>query len=398
MTPLEKGDKDMEDAVLRRTWAEIDLDALEHNYRRARTLTGSGVRYLGVVKADAYGHGAVQIGRKMESLGADYLAVSSLDEARELRHGGITMPVLILGHTPPDMVPELIRYHITQAVSALAKAEEYSAAAVACGGTLRVHIKVDTGMSRLGFLVRGGHFEGGIASIAAACALPGLDAEGIFTHFAVADEDGEEDEAYTREQFGLFTAVIDALAQRGRTFAIRHCANSGALARYPEMYLDMVRPGIALYGAGADAQRLDLRPVMSLKTCISTIKVFDPDTTVSYGRTFRTTERTRMGVLPIGYADGFFRGLSNRASVLTDQGSAPIRGRICMDMCMVDLTELPDVHVGDAVEIFGQRQRVDDLASILGTIPYELTCAVSKRVPRLYLEGGTVVERSLRLL
>ena len=398
MTPLEKGDKDMEDAVLRRTWAEIDLDALEHNYRRARTLTGSGVRYLGVVKADAYGHGAVQIGRKLESLGADYLAVSSLDEARELRHGGITMPVLILGHTPPDMVPELIRYHITQAVSALAKAEEYSAAAAACGGTLRVHIKVDTGMSRLGFLVRGSHFDGGVASIAAACALPGLDAEGIFTHFAVSDEDGEEDEAYTREQFGLFTAVIDALAQRGRTFAIRHCANSGALARYPEMYLDMVRPGIALYGAGADAQRLDLRPVMSLKTCVSTIKVFDPDTTVSYGRTFRTTERTRMGVLPIGYADGFFRGLSNRASVLTDQGSAPIRGRICMDMCMVDLTELPDVHVGDAVEIFGQRQRVDDLASVLGTIPYELTCAVSKRVPRLYLEGGAVVERSLRLL
>ena len=388
----------MEDAVLRRTWAEIDLDALEHNYRRARTLTGPGVRYLGVVKADAYGHGAVQIGRKLESLGADYLAVSSLDEARELRHGGITMPVLILGHTPPDMVPELIRYHITQAVSALAKAEEYSAAAVACGGTLRVHIKVDTGMSRLGFLVRGGHFEGGVAAIAAACALPGLDAEGIFTHFAVADEDGEEDEAYTREQFGLFTAVIDALAQRGRTFAIRHCANSGALARYPEMYLDMVRPGIALYGAGADAQRLDLRPVMSLKTCVSTIKVFDPDTTVSYGRTFRTAERTRIGVLPIGYADGFFRGLSNRASVLTKQGSAPIRGRICMDMCMVDLTELPDVHVGDAVEIFGQRQRVDDLASMLGTIPYELTCAVSKRVPRLYLEGGAVVERSLRLL
>lgn len=388
----------MEDAVLRRTWAEIDLDALEHNYRRARTLTGPGVRYLGVVKADAYGHGAVQIGRKLESLGADYLAVSSLDEARELRHGGITMPVLILGHTPPDMVPELIRYHITQAVSALAKAEEYSAAAVACGGTLRVHIKVDTGMSRLGFLVRGSHFEGGVAAIAAACALPGLDAEGIFTHFAVADEDGEEDEAYTREQFGLFTAVIDALARQGRTFAIRHCANSGALARYPEMYLDMVRPGIALYGAGADAQRLDLRPVMSLKTCISTIKVFDPDTTVSYGRTFRTAERTRIGVLPIGYADGFFRGLSNRASVLTKQGSAPIRGRICMDMCMVDLTELPDVHVGDAVEIFGQRQRVDDLACLLGTIPYELTCAVSKRVPRLYLEGGAVVERSLRLL
>ena len=398
MTPLEKGDKDMEDAVLRRTWAEIDLDALEHNYRRARTLTGSGVRYLGVVKADAYGHGAVQIGHKLESLGADYLAVSSLDEARELRHGGITMPVLILGHTPPDMVPELIRYHITQAVSALAKAEEYSAAAVACGGTLRVHIKVDTGMSRLGFLVRGGHFEGGIASIAAACALPGLDAEGIFTHFAVADEDGEEDEAYTREQFGLFTAVIDALAQRGRTFAIRHCANSGALARYPEMYLDMVRPGIALYGEGSDAERLGLKPVMRLKTSISTIKVFDPDTTVSYGRTFRTEGKTRIGVLPVGYADGFFRGLSNRASVQTDYGPAPIRGRICMDMCMVDLTDLPEVKVGDTVELFGQRQSVGSLAALLDTIPYELTCAVNKRVPRVYMENGQEIERSLRLL
>ena len=160
----------------------------------------------------------------------------------------------------------------------------------------------------------------------------------------------------------------------------------------------MVRPGIALYGVGADAPRLGLRPVMSLKSCISTIKVFDPDTDISYGRTFHTTGKTRVGVLPIGYADGFFRGLSNRAAVMTDHGPAPIRGRICMDMTMVDLTERPDVHVGDAVELFGQRQRVDDLASVLGTIPYELTCAVSKRVPRLYMENGEVVERSLRML
>ena len=297
---------------MRRTWAEIDLDALEHNYRVARQKIGPGVKYLGVVKADAYGHGAVQISRKLEQLGADYLAVSSLDEARELRHGGITMPILILGHTPPEMVPQLIAYNITQAVSAKAKAEEYSAEAVRCGGTLRVHIKVDTGMSRLGFLVRGEHFEGGVNAIAESCALPGLDAEGIFTHFAVSDMDGAEYEAYTREQFGVFTHVLDALAAKGRTFRIRHCANSGALTRYPEMYLDMVRPGIALYGVGDDAQRLGLRPVMSLKSSISTIKVFDPDTTISYGRTFRTTDKTRIGVLPIGYADGFFRGLSNR--------------------------------------------------------------------------------------
>ena len=388
----------MEDAILRRTWAEIDLDALAHNYRRARELTGPGVRYLGVVKADAYGHGAIQVAAQLEELGADYLAVSSLDEARELRHGGIDAPILILGHTPPEMVPELIRYHITQAVSARAKAEEYNAAASACGGRLKVHIKVDTGMSRLGFLVRDEHFDGGVEAIAASCALPGLEAEGIFTHFAVSDEDDADSEAYTREQFAIFTRVLDALAERGRTFAIRHCANSGALARYPEMYLDMVRPGIALYGVGADAKRLDLRPVMSLKSSISTIKTFDPDTDISYGRTFHTRERTRIGVLPIGYADGFFRGLSNRMSVVTDQGPAPQRGRICMDMCMVDLTDLPDVKVGDTVEIFGSRQKVDDLAALLDTIPYELTCAVSRRVPRVYLEDGKIVERSLHLL
>ena len=387
----------MKDMILRRTWAEIDLDALAHNYRRARELAGPGVRYLGVVKADAYGHGAVQIAARLEELGADYLAVSSLDEARELRRGGINAPILILGHTPPEMVPELIRYRITQAVSAQAKAEEYSAAASGCGGTLKVHIKVDTGMSRLGFLVRGGHFDGGVNAIAASCALPGLEAEGIFTHFAVSDEDDADSESYTREQFALFTRVLDALAKRGQTFAIRHCANSGALARYPEMYLDMVRPGISLYGVGADAARLDLRPVMALKSCVSTIKTFDPDTDISYGRTYHTAGKTRIGVLPIGYADGLFRGLSNRLSVVTDQGPAPIRGRICMDMTMVDLTGLPDVRVGSEVELFGPRQSVDRLAQLLDTIPHELLCAVSKRVPRVYLRDGQVVERALRI-
>ncbi|MBR4956621.1 MAG: alanine racemase, partial [Lentisphaeria bacterium] len=314
----------MEETILRRTWAEIDLDALEHNYRTARAMVGPSIKYLGVVKADAYGHGAVQISRKLEELGADYLAVSSLDEARELRHGGIQMPILILGHTPPDMVPQLIQYNITQTVSARAKAEEYHAAAAVCGGTLKVHIKVDTGMSRLGFLVRGDHFAGGVEAIAASCALPYLEVEGIFTHFSVSDEDDEVSEQYTREQFDLFYRVLKALEERGTTFALRHCANSGAWARYPEMALDMVRPGIALYGAGADAERLGLRPVMALKSCISTIKIFDPETDIGYGRTFHTTEKTRIGVLPIGYADGLFRGLSNRMSVQTACGPAPI--------------------------------------------------------------------------
>ena len=388
----------MEQTTLRRTWAEIDLDALAHNYHQARQRIGPGVRYLGVVKADAYGHGAVQVARQLEKLGADYLGVSSLDEARELRRGGIRMPILILGHTPPEMVPQLLEYDITQTVSARAKAEEYSAAAEKCGGVLKIHIKVDTGMSRLGFLVRGRHFEGGVDAIAASCRLPHLEAEGIFTHFAVADEDDGESEAYTREQFGLFTRVLDALAEQGCTFPIRHCANSGALARYPEMYLDMVRPGIALYGVGADAEGMGLRPVMALRSCVSTIKVFDPETDISYGRLCHTQARTRVGVLPIGYADGLFRNLSNRMDVITEQGNAPVLGRICMDMTMVDLTDKPDVHVGDAVELFGPRQRVDELAERLGTIPYELICAVSKRVTRTYMEHGEVVERSLRLL
>ena len=192
--------------------------------------------------------------------------------------------------------------------------------------------------------------------------------------------------------------VLQALEEQGTAFAIRHCANSGALSRYPEMYLDMVRPGIALYGVGDDAEKLGLQPVMTLKSCVSTIKVFDPDTDISYGRTFHTAQKTRVGVLPIGYADGLSRGLSNHMSVVTAGGPAPIRGRICMDMTMVDLTDLPEVHVGDAVELFGKSQRVDALADILDTIPYELTCAVSKRVPRLYLKNGEVIERSLRLL
>ena len=380
---------------LRRTWTEIDLDHLLYNYRVLRERVGSRVKFLGVVKADAYGHGAVQVARTLEEAGADYLAVSSLDEARELREHGVEMPVLILGHTPPEQVRELIRLHITQAVSAEVKAEEYSAAAVRCGGTLKIHIKVDTGMSRLGFLCDGEHFEGGVERIAHSCGLPGLEAEGIFTHFAVSDEPGEENEAYTRRQFALFRRVIDALGAQGRTFALRHCANSGAVAYYPDMWMDMVRPGILLYGLTEMAEGLGLKSVMRLMTCVSTIKTYEAGTTISYGRLYKTERRTRVGVLPIGYADGYFRSLSNCLQVQTGDGPAPILGRICMDMCMVDLTHCPGVAVGDTVEIFGGKNSVNALAQLAGTIPYEIVCAVSKRVPRIYYRGGKAVERKL---
>ncbi len=386
------------DSTLKRTWAEIDLDALEHNYRTLRQRIGDKVKFLGVVKADAYGHGAVQVAHLLQDLKADYLAVSSVDEAMELRNHGITMPILILGHTPREQVGKLIANKITQAVTCRAKAEEYSQEAVRCGGELTVHIKVDTGMSRLGFLCEGEHFASGVAGICEACALPGLHAEGIFTHFAVADEADEESARYTKGQFNLFCRVIEAVEKaRGERFAIRHCANTGAVACYEDMYLDMVRPGLLLYGYGEFAEKLGLQPVMTLKTTVSTIKVYDPGTTVSYGRLYTAPETTTIGVVPCGYADGFMRSLSNRCSLMTDYGPAPQRGRICMDMCMIDLTHLPQVQVGDEVEIFGKRNPVETLAAAAGTIPYELTCAVSKRVMRVYFRNGKEVERELLL-
>ena len=236
------------ESTLKRTWAEIDLDALAHNYGRLRQHIGPKVRFLGVVKADAYGHGAVQVARTLQELGADYLAVSSIDEAMELRANGVTMPVLILGHTPKEQVGRLIEHHITQAITCKAKALEYSREAAALGGTLKIHIKVDTGMSRLGYLCDGSHFDGGVEGICEACGLPGLEAEGIFTHFAVADEQDQESRAYTRRQFDLFCRVIRAVEEkRGVRFPLRHCANTGATACYPEMHLDMVRPGLLLY-------------------------------------------------------------------------------------------------------------------------------------------------------
>lgn len=389
------------ESTLKRTWAEIDLDALEHNYRVLRKRVGENVKFLGVVKADAYGHGSVMVSRKLQELGADYLAVSSIDEAMELRLNGITMPILILGHTPKEQVSRLIEYNITQAVSCEAKAVEYNEEAEKAGGILKIHIKVDTGMSRLGYLCEGKYFESGVEGICHACCLPQLEAEGIFTHFAVSDEAGEDCKAYTEHQFELFLNVIREAEERMREqnfhFQLRHCANTGAVARYPKTYLDMVRPGLLLYGYGEFAGELGLQPVMTLKSTISTIKIYPAGTKISYGGIYETDQTTRIGVIPYGYADGFFRSLSNKCRIMTKQGLAPLRGKICMDMCMIDITDKPDVDVGSEVEIFGKNNSVNELSAIAGTIPYELTCAVSKRVPRSYYSGGKLVEKELML-
>ena len=386
------------ESTLRRTWAEINLDAIAYNYKEIRKKIGSDVKFLGVVKADAYGHGSIQVGKLLQELGADYLAVSSADEALELRVNGITMPILILGHTPKEQVPRLIEYNITQAITCKAKADEYSAEAVKCGGTLKVHIKVDTGMSRLGYLCDNANFDTGVNGITEACNMPGLFAEGIFTHFAVADELGDKCDNYTQHQFELFTKVISAVEDRlDHKFAIRHCANTGAVARFPETYLDMVRPGLLLYGYGEFAKEMGLKPAMTLKTTISTIKIYPEGTAISYGGTYVTEKTTRIGVLPYGYADGFLRSLSNKCYLYTKEGPAKLRGKICMDMCMIDITDMPTVDVGSEVEIFGEKNSIDNLAELAGTIPYELTCAVSKRVPRVYYRDGQIIERELML-
>ena len=386
-------------STLRRTWAEINLDNLAFNYKKIREYIGENVKFLGVVKADAYGHGSVQVASKLQSLGADYLAVSSIDEAMELRVNDVTMPILILGHTPKEQVDRLISYDITQAVTCEAKAIEYNEEALRLGKTLKIHIKVDTGMSRLGYICEGDYFQHGVDGIVDACELPGLEPEGIFTHFAVSDEAGEEYVEYTKHQFKLFTDIIDAVEKKtGMKFKIRHCANTGATVDYPETYLDMVRPGLLLYGYGDYAKRLGLKPIMTMKTTVSTIKIYPAGTKISYGGLFTTTkDKTRIGVVPYGYADGFFRSLSNKYSVMTSDGPAEVRGRICMDMCMIDLTDKPDVGVGSEIEIFGENNPIERMAEMAGTIPYEIVCAVSKRVHRVYISDGNVVFRELML-
>ena len=373
------------DDLRKRTWAEISLSDLRHNYLAIRSRLPEGCRFLGVVKADAYGHGAVQVSRLLQDAGADYLAVSCLDEALELRQVGIYLPILILGHTSAEFTGTLIRNDLTQAVTCLAKAEEYSREASRLGLTLRVHIKLDTGMSRLGFLCAGKHFDEGVEGVIRSCTLPGLLPEGVFTHFSVSDEPGEDNEAYTRAQFDLFLRVIAAVEARGGLrFAIRHCANSGAVVHYPEMLLDMVRPGLLLYGYGDDTGAFGLRPCMRLVTRITTIKHFDEGTCVSYGRRFTTDKTTRMAVLGIGYADGLPRLCSNKCSFAVEGGLAPQRGSICMDMCMADVSDVPAAAVDSEVEIFGPESDIRALCAAAQTIPYELLCAVSKRVPRVY--------------
>ena len=387
------------ESTLKRTWAEISLDNLTHNFETIRRQVGPKAKLLGVVKADAYGHGAVRVAKHLERLGAGYLAVSNIDECEELRDSGVTLPILMLGFTPADQTARILQLHMTQAVQSYAIAKEFSDRAVALGGKMTVHVKLDTGMGRLGFSCDEAHFDASLRDILKILTLPGLDVEGVFTHFSVSDEDTEESVAFTKLQHERFARMIEKVeTQSGFRFKLHHCCNAGGIASYPEWAWDMVRCGIILYGTGDLAERMGMKPVMTVKTTVSTIKDFDPDTSISYGRQFFTTRPSRIAVLPIGYADGLHRALSNQIEVLTPYGRAKQVGRICMDMCMIDVTDLPQLRVGDEIEVFGEHQLIETAAKQCGTISYELLCAVSKRVPRYYYLGGKCVDRNLQLL
>ena len=376
MEPIPGGDPVRTDPT-RRTWAEVRLDRIEANFKALEAHLPGGARCLGVVKADSYGHGDVEVARRLEELGCVHLAVACLDEGAKLRAAGITAPILLLGPTPVRWADTLAELDLTQALGGLEEARAYSAALTR---PLKVHYKIDTGMSRTGF-----PWEKP-ADLAAAMTLPNLVPAGTFTHFAVSDVRGGED--FTEEQHRRFVACYsDAEQQSGVTLPLHHCCNSGATLTRPDLAHELTRPGLALYGLypGEDTGGVPLLPAMQLKTRVAAITEHRPGDTVGYGRTFTVTRPTRLAVLPIGYADGLHRALSNKLRVLVRGQLAPQVGRICMDLCMVDVTDLPDVRVGDEVTVFGDGRPIEELAELAGTITYELTCAVSPRVPRVYL-------------
>ncbi len=371
----------------RRAWAEIDLGSLDHNYHALRSMLPEDCKMLCSVKANGYGHGALPVAKRLERLGADYLAVACLEEAIQLREGGITLPILILGWTDPELAPELIRYKLTQSVFDGEFALRLSQCAQRAGKTITVHLAVDTGMSRLGFLCGEKELAGTVEEVTRIYPLPGLAWEGIFTHFS--DADGSEE--YTMLQFTRFLDLLKALEKQNIKFKIRHCAASAAVLNYPCTCLDMVRPGIALYGhyphpSCEDLSEDGLRPLMTLKTRVVSVKTVPAGTPVSYGRTHVLERETRLAVLSVGYGDGLPRGCSDKLRVWMSGQWAPIVGRICMDLCMADVTDLPQVCQGDETEIWGGHAAVEEVARLAGTIQYELLCGVGKRVPRVYLE------------
>lgn len=371
-----------------RVVAEVNLDAIKHNYKEIRAHVPSEVEVMAIVKADGYGHGSVQVAGLLQEEGVNRFAVAIVKEGEELRNSGITSPILVLGYTPRADIKALIENDLTQTVFSYDMAKTISDEAGRLGKTVNVHIKVDTGMGRIGFLSSPQSIE----EVKKISSLPHINLEGIFTHFSTADE---EDTTYTKKQWDIFEGFLTELRQIGIEIPVIHAANSAAIMCHSYADLNVVRPGIILYGYYPSeylkGKVLDLIPAMTLKTQVVHVKELPEGSYVGYGRKFYTHQKTKIATIPVGYADGFSRSLGNKGRVLIRGQYAPIIGNICMDQFMVDVTNIKGVSVEDEVVLFGKQGDkeipVEEIAELLGTINYEIVCMIGKRVPRVYVKN-----------
>ncbi len=380
-----------------RAWAEINLDAIKNNIINIRDYVSPSAKILGVVKADAYGHGFFEVAQTLLENGADALAVACIDEAVQLRRCGIECPILILGYSDINDAEDIVKNDITTACYEISLAKALSETAQRHDKKAKVHIKVDTGMGRIGYQYTSDAEVNAntVEEILSIAKLPNVEVEGIFTHFSVADENDDE---YTHMQFDRFCGLCEELEKRGLSIKIRHCCNSAALIRFPEMHLDMVRPGIILYGHRAsdfvDCEKLSLEPAMQFKAKITNLKMVESGSGISYGKKFVADKPSGIATIPVGYADGYSRVLSGKAQVIVDGKLCDIVGNICMDQCMIDVTDVNTINIGDEVILFGRGDNielpVESLAEKMGTINYEILCMVGKRIPRVYFKDGIV--------
>lgn len=377
----------------KRTWAEVDLDAIAHNMREIRKITDPKSQIMAVVKADGYGHGFMEVTKTLLENGADRLAVAIPEEGKQLRKRGINVPVLLLSATMEDDIEEIIDLDLTTNVFSYEFAEVISRAAEKKRKTANIHIKLDTGMSRIGFVISDDNSEV-IEEIIKISKLPYINIEGLFSHFSTSDE---ADDSYTRLQFKRFMSVADALEEKGLHIPIKHICNSAGIMMYPEMHLDMVRPGVILYGMypsdEVDKSKLNLIPAMTLKSRITYVKEVEEGRGVSYGKEYITDRKTKIATVPVGYADGYLRRIAQHGEMIVKGVKVPIIGRICMDQCMIDVTDVHNIERGDEAIIFGREGiTVDDVAKWCGTINYEVSCMISKRIPRIYTKDGKAVK------
>jgi alanine racemase len=361
----------------------IDLAALEHNYRQLRSLCEPQVKFLAVVKADAYGHGLIPVARTLAAAGVDYLGVGSLEEGLALRQEGLDCPVLLLLGILPEEAGNAVADELEIVLFRLDVAQATAAAAKEQGKRVGVHLKCDTGMGRLGLLP-----QEVLPFLAALKDYPQLEVRGLISHLAVAEQ---EDKSYTRKQFQEFTALLNAVRQQGWELPLSHIANSAALWEHKEAHFNLVRPGLMLYGSPPAPHRpppVDLKPVMSLTTRVLQLKRLPPGSSISYGCTYTTTDWCDLAVLPVGYCNGYSRLLSNRGEVLLKGRRAPIRGRVCMNLTMVEVTQIPGVKEGDKVTLLGMDQGArlyaEELAAWAETISYEIYCTLGNANPRRY--------------